>query len=162
VRTIPFAYFEEINPMKITSFIAAAAFLAVTAGCSTTQGSSAVSTTSAPAALGPYSQAIRSGNMLFLSGQIPLDPATGQISGSTIDEQTKRVMDNLAAVLAANDMTMANVVSTTVFMRDLNEFAAMNKVYGTYFTSNPPARATVQAARLPKDVTVEISAIATK
>lgn len=148
--------------MKITSFIAVAAFLAVTAGCSTTQGSSAVSTTSAPAALGPYSQAIRSGNMLFLSGQIPLDPATGQISGSTVDEQTKRVMDNLAAVLAANDMTMANVVSTTVYMRDLNEFAAMNKVYGTYFTSNPPARATVQAARLPKDVTVEISAIATK
>lgn len=148
--------------MKITSFIAAAAFLAVTAGCSTTQGSSAVSTTSAPAALGPYSQAIRSGNMLFLSGQIPLDPATGQISGSTVDEQTKRVMDNLAAVLAANDMTMANVVSTTVYVRDLNDFAAMNKVYGTYFTSNPPARATVQAARLPKDVTVEISAIATK
>lgn len=148
--------------MKITSFITVAAFLAVTAGCSTTQGSSAISTTSAPAALGPYSQAIRSGNMLFLSGQIPLDPATGQISGSTVDEQTKRVMDNLAAVLAANDMTMANVVSTTVYMRDLNEFAAMNKVYGTYFTSNPPARATVQAARLPKDVTVEISAIATK
>lgn len=148
--------------MKITSFIAAAAFLAVTAGCSTTQGSSAVSTTSAPAALGPYSQAIRSGNMLFLSGQIPLDPATGQISGSTVDEQTKRVMDNLVAVLAANDMTMANVVSTTVYVRDLNDFAAMNKVYGTYFTSNPPARATVQAARLPKDVTVEISAIATK
>lgn len=148
--------------MKITSFIAAAAFLAVTAGCSTTQGSSAVSTTSAPAALGPYSQAIRSGNMLFLSGQIPLDPATGQISGSTVDEQTKRVMDNLAAVLAANDMTMANVVSTTVYVRDLNDFAAMNKVYGTYFTSNPPARATVQAARLPKDVSVEISAIATK
>ncbi|TXT28313.1 MAG: TdcF protein [Rhodocyclaceae bacterium] len=148
--------------MKITSFIAAAAFLAVTAGCSTTQGSSAVSTTSAPAALGPYSQAIRSGNMLFLSGQIPLDPATGQISGSTVDEQTKRVMDNLAAVLAANDMTMANIVSTTVYVRDLNDFAAMNKVYGTYFTSNPPARATVQAARLPKDVTVEISAIATK
>lgn len=148
--------------MKITSFITVAAFLAVTAGCSTTQGSSAISTTSAPAALGPYSQAIRSGNMLFLSGQIPLDPATGQISGSTVDEQTRRVMDNLAAVLAANDMTMANVVSTTVYMRDLNEFAAMNKVYGTYFTSNPPARATVQAARLPKDVTVEISAIATK
>lgn len=148
--------------MKITSFIAAAAFLAVTAGCSTTQGSSAVSTTSAPAALGPYSQAIRSGNMLFLSGQIPLDPATGQISGSTVDEQTKRVMDNLAAVLAANDMTMANVVSTAVYVRDLNDFAAMNKVYGTYFTSNPPARATVQAARLPKDVSVEISAIATK
>ena len=100
--------------------------------------------------------------MLFLSGQIPLDPATGQVSGTTIDEQTKRVMDNLSAVLAGNGMTMSNVVSTTVYLRDLNDFAAMNKVYGTYFGTNPPARATVQVARLPKDVAIEISAIATK
>jgi len=92
----------------------------------------------------------------------PLDPSTGQIVGTTIDEQTKRVMDNLAAVLAANGMSMANVVSTTVYLRDLNDFSAMNKVYGTYFGANPPARATVQVARLPKDVAIEISAIATK
>lgn len=91
-----------------------------------------------------------------------LNPVTGQVSGSTVDEQTKRVLDNLSAVLAANGMTMANVVSTTVYMRDLNDFTAMNKVYGSYFSTNPPARATVQVGRLPKDVMVEISAIATK
>lgn len=148
--------------MKMFSYIAVAALLSMAAGCSTAQGPSAVSTTNAPAAIGPYSQAIRSGNMLFLSGQIPLDPATGQVSGSTVDEQAKRVLDNLKAVLVANDMTMANVVSTTVYMRDLDDFTAMNKVYGSYFSSNPPARATVQVARLPRDVMVEISAIATK
>ena len=136
-----------------------AAFLSA---CSTTQGTSVVATSGAPAAIGPYSQGVVSGNMLFLSGQIPLDPATGQVSGTTIDEQTKRVMDNLSAVLAGNGMTMSNVVSTTVYLRDLNDFAAMNKVYGTYFGTNPPARATVQVARLPKDVAIEISAIATK
>lgn len=148
--------------MKTSSFIMAAALLSMTTGCSTMKDTSAVSTTNAPAAIGPYSQAIRSGNMLFLSGQIPLNPVTGQVSGSTVDEQTKRVLDNLSAVLAANDMTMANVVSTTVYMRDLNDFTVMNKVYGTYFSTNPPARATVQVGRLPKDVMVEISAIATK
>lgn len=148
--------------MKTSSFIMAAAMLSMTASCSTIKDTPAVSTTNAPAAIGPYSQAIRSGNMLFLSGQIPLNPVTGQVSGSTVDEQTKRVLDNLSAVLAANDMTMANVVSTTVYMRDLNDFTAMNKVYGTYFSTNPPARATVQVGRLPKDVMVEISAIATK
>lgn len=148
--------------MKTLSFTLIAALLSITAGCSIMKDTSAISTTNAPAAIGPYSQAIRSGNTLFLSGQIPLSPVTGQISGSTIDEQTKRVLDNLSAVLAANGMTMANVVSTTVYMLDLNDFAAMNTVYGSYFTSNPPARATVQVARLPKDVLVEISAIATK
>ncbi|UVL86134.1 RidA family protein [Pseudomonas sp. B21-028] len=148
--------------MKIPGFIVAATLLSMTAGCSMMKETSAISTTNAPTAIGPYSQAIRAGDMLFLSGQIPLDPATGQISGSTVDEQTKRVLDNLSAVLAANDMTMANVVSTTVYMRDLNDFTAMNKVYGTYFTSNPPARATIQVARLPRDVMVEISAIAKK
>ena len=149
--------------MKQTRFLLLVSLLATAfTACATPPGNSAVATNGAPAALGPYSQGIASGNMLFLSGQIPLDPSTGQVVGTTIDEQTKRVMDNLAAVLAANGMSMANVVSTTVYLRDLNDFAAMNKVYGTYFGANPPARATVQVARLPKDVAVEISAIAIK
>ncbi len=147
---------------KISTLILATALGAFLSACSTTQGPSAVSTTGAPAALGPYSQGVATGNMLFLSGQIPLDPVTGQVVGTTIDEQTKRVLDSLTAVLAANGMTMANVVSTTVYLRDLNDFAAMNKVYGTYFSTTPPARATVQVARLPKDVAVEISAVAAK
>ena len=147
--------------MNVRSLPMIVAFAAILSACTTTH-SSAVSTTGAPAALGPYSQGISSGNLLFLSGQIPIDPATGQVVGANIDEQTKRVMDNLSAVLAANGMTMANIVSTTVYLRDLNDFTAMNKLYGTYFSTNPPARATVQVARLPKDVAVEISAIAAK
>lgn len=121
-----------------------------------------VSTPSAPAAIGPYSQAIMSGNTLYLAGQIAIDPATNQVKSGTIEEETKLVLDNLKAVLEAAGMTMANVVSTTVFMADLNEFPRMNAVYATYFPSNPPARATVQVARLPRDVKVEIAAIAVK
>lgn len=162
--TIPsFVSHWNVSTMKLTRSLLLVSLLATAfTACATPPGNSAVATNGAPAALGPYSQGIASGNMLFLSGQIPLDPSTGQVVGTTIDEQTKRVMDNLAAVLAANGMSMANVVSTTVYLRDLNDFAAMNKVYGTYFGTNPPARATVQVARLPKDVAVEISAIATK
>ena len=122
-----------------------------------------VSTPNAPEAIGPYSQAIRAGNTLFLAGQIPIDPKTKELKkDATIEEQTKLVLDNLKAVLEADGMTMANVVSTTVYMKDLNEFAKMNAVYGTYFTSAPPARATVEVARLPRDVKVEIGAIAVK
>ncbi len=123
---------------------------------------SAISTPDAPAAIGPYSQAIKAGNTLYLSGQIALDPKSGQMSGTTIEDQTKRVLDNLAAVLAANGMTPANVVSTTVYLRDLNDFAAMNKIYGTVFTGTAPARATIQAAKIPRDALVEISAIAVR
>ena len=122
----------------------------------------AVATANAPAAIGPYSQAIKAGNTLYLSGQIALDPRTGQVAGTTIEEQTRQVLLNLRAVLEADGMTMANVVSTTVYLRDLNDFGAMNGVYGTFFTGTPPARATIQAARLPRDVAVEISAIAVK
>ncbi|WP_144184604.1 RidA family protein [Elioraea rosea] len=121
-----------------------------------------VSTPNAPAAIGPYSQAIRAGNTLYLAGQIAIDPATNQVKSGTIEEETKLVLDNLKAVLEAAGMTMANVVSTTVFMADLNEFPRMNAVYATYFPSNPPARATVQVARLPRDVKVEIAAVAVK
>jgi 2-iminobutanoate/2-iminopropanoate deaminase len=121
-----------------------------------------IATDKAPKAIGPYSQAIRVGHTLYLAGQIPIDPATNQVVVGTIEEETTLVLNNLKAVLEANGMTMANVVSTSVFMKDLNEFPKMNAVYGTYFKTAPPARATVQVARLPRDVKVEISAIAVK
>jgi len=119
-----------------------------------------ISTTSAPAAIGPYSQAIVSNGLAFLSGQIPLDPATGQLIEGGIEEQTVRVLDNLQAVLEAAGSSLAGVVKTTVYLKDMGEFAAMNAVYASYFTENPPARATVEAARLPKDVRLEIDCIA--
>ena len=122
-----------------------------------------VATSDAPEAIGPYSQAIRAGNTLYLSGQIPIDPKTKQLMATAdIEAQTKLVLDNLKAVLKADGMDMSNIVSTTVFMKDLNNFGKMNAVYASYFPSNPPARATVEVARLPRDVQVEISAIAVK
>jgi len=136
--------------------LAAAALLAATPAAA----QRVISTPNAPAAIGPYSQAIQAGAMLFLAGQIPIDPATNQVKSGTIEEETKLVLDNLKAVVEAAGMTMANIVSTTVFMADLNEFPRMNAVYATYFPANPPARATVQVARLPRDVKVEIAAIA--
>lgn len=120
----------------------------------------AVSSSSAPKAIGPYSQAIQAGSLLFLSGQIPLDPETGQIVDGDIAAQTHRVFKNLQAVLEAAGATLDHVVRTTVYVADMNDFAAINDVYGTYFSSPAPARATIQAARLPKDARVEIDAIA--
>ena len=120
----------------------------------------AVSSDQAPAAIGPYSQAIQSGGFLFLSGQIPLDPATGQLVGGDVAAQTRQVLDNLRAVLAAAGGSLDHVVRTTVYLADLGDFAAMNEVYAGYFTSPAPARATVQVARLPRDARVEIDAIA--
>jgi len=122
-----------------------------------------VASPDAPEAIGPYSQAIRAGNVLYLSGQIPIDPKTKKLMNeASIEDQTRLVLDNLKAVLAADGLTLANVVSTTVYMKDLNDFGKMNEVYGSYFTSSPPARATVQVARLPRDVAVEIGAIAVR
>lgn len=121
-----------------------------------------IATDNAPKAIGPYSQAVRVGPMVFLAGQIPIDPKTNQLLVGTIEEETTLVLNNLKAVLEASGMSMADVVSTTVFMKDLNDFPKMNTVYGTYFQNNPPARATVQVARLPRDVKVEIAAIAVK
>lgn len=121
-----------------------------------------VSTPNAPAAIGPYSQAIMAGNTLYLAGQIAIDPATNQVRSGTIEEETRLVLDNLKAVVEAAGMTMANIVSTTVFLSDLNEFPRMNAVYATYFPASPPARATVQVARLPRDVKIEIAAIAVR
>jgi 2-iminobutanoate/2-iminopropanoate deaminase len=121
----------------------------------------AVSSPDAPKAIGPYSQAVRAGQLLFVSGQVPLDPATGQIVAGDIETQTRRVFDNLAAVLKAGGRSFADVVRTTVFLADMNDFAAVNDIYGTYFSAPYPARATVQVARLPKDARIEIDVIAT-
>jgi 2-iminobutanoate/2-iminopropanoate deaminase len=120
----------------------------------------AISSPDAPKAIGPYSQAVRAGQLLFLSGQVPLDPATGQIVAGDIETQTRRVFDNLAAVLEAGGRSFADVVRTTVYLADMNDFTAVNDVYGTYFSAPYPARATVQVARLPKDARIEIDLIA--
>jgi 2-iminobutanoate/2-iminopropanoate deaminase len=119
-----------------------------------------VTTTGAPGAIGPYSQAIRAGDFVFLSGQIPLDPETGKIAGDGIVDQTHQVLKNLGAVLTAAGASYSKVVKTTVYLADMSEFTAMNQVYADYFGAPAPARATVQAARLPRDVRVEIDAIA--
>ena len=120
----------------------------------------AVVTKDAPGAIGPYSQAIRVGEMLFASGQIPIDPATGAIVEGGIAEQTARACENLKAVLAAAGVGFAQVAKTTVFLKDMKDFAAMNEVYARHFKSEAPARSTVEVARLPKDVMVEIDVIA--
>ncbi len=119
-----------------------------------------VSTTEAPAAVGPYSQAVRIGPMLFTAGQIPLDPKSGQLVSDKIAEQTRRVLDNLTAVLQAEGMSFTNIVKTTVFMTNLGDFQTMNEVYASYFKDAPPARSTVQVAALPKGAQVEIEVIA--
>ena len=127
------------------------------------QTKTAISTTAAPAAIGPYSQAVRVGDMLFTSGQIPIDPATGNFVPGGIREQTTQVLENLKAVLAHAGLDMVHVVKTTVFMKDLKDFATMNEVYATYLAPHgvvPPARSTVQVAALPKDALVEIELIA--
>jgi 2-iminobutanoate/2-iminopropanoate deaminase len=120
----------------------------------------ALATDRAPQAIGPYSQAIRAGDFLFVSGQIPLDPATGALVAGDVAVQTQRVVDNLAAILAAAGASFADVVKTTVYLLDMNDFAAMNAVYGAAVPTPPPARSTVQVSRLPRDVRVEIDVIA--
>jgi len=114
----------------------------------------------APKAIGPYSQAVRVNGMLFMSGQIPLDPSTMQLVEGTIQMQTERVLENLKAVLAAAGLSLEHVVKTSVFLKNLSEFPQMNEVYARYFPTNPPARSTVEVAKLPRDVQVEIDAIA--
>ncbi len=119
-----------------------------------------ISTENAPGAIGPYSQAIKAGGLVFCSGQIPIDPATGNFVSDNVSEQTDQVLKNLSAVLEAAGSSLDGVVKTTVFLADMNDFGEMNEVYGRYFDSNKPARATVQAARLPRDARVEIECIA--
>jgi 2-iminobutanoate/2-iminopropanoate deaminase len=118
-----------------------------------------VSTEKAPAAIGPYSQAVKAGGFLFASGQIPLNPATGEVVEGGIVEQTRRALDNITALLASQGLTLEKVVKTTVFLKDLNDFQEMNAIYAEYFTANYPARSTVQVAKLPKDVKIEIEVI---
>jgi len=120
----------------------------------------AVTTDAAPAAIGPYSQAIRAGNLLFLSGQIPIDPKTGSLVEGGIDAQTRQVFHNIGAILTAAGATFDHVVTASVFLADMNDFAKMNAIYAEHFSSPAPARATVQVARLPKDCLVEIQVTA--
>ena len=119
-----------------------------------------VSTDKAPGAIGPYSQAVKAGGMVFCSGQIPIDPATGEFVSHDIAEQTEQVLKNLGEVLAAAGVGFENVVKTTIFLASMDDFGVVNEVYGRYFSDNKPARATVQAARLPRDAKVEIDCIA--
>ena len=121
---------------------------------------SAVSTESAPTALGPYSQAIRAGQFLFVSGQVPIDPATGELEQGDIADQTKRVLRNIGEILAAGGVSFQHVVRSTVYLADLADFAAMNDVYATFFTPPQPARSTIQAARLPRNARIEVDVIA--
>jgi 2-iminobutanoate/2-iminopropanoate deaminase len=119
-----------------------------------------IQTEHAPQAIGPYSQAVKANGLVFASGQIPIDPQTGEFVAGGIQEQTEQVFKNLSAVLKAAGSSLDRIVKTTVFLADMGEFGAMNEVYGRFFPDNPPARATVEAARLPRDARVEIEAIA--
>jgi len=119
-----------------------------------------ISTSEAPGAIGPYSQAVRSGSFLFCTGQIPLDPKSGQIVPGDIAAQTRRAMDNIAALLKAASLSFDNVVKTTIFLTNLGDFQTVNEIYGSYFTQDPPARSTIQVAALPKGANVEIEVIA--
>ncbi len=119
-----------------------------------------IATDQAPAAVGPYSQAVIAGNLVFCAGQIPLDPATGNVVPGGIEEQTRRVCENIKGVLAAAGTSLEKVVKASVFLKDMNDFAGMNKVYAGYFTKNFPARSTLQVARIPKDCLVEIEVVA--
>lgn len=121
---------------------------------------SGISTASAPAALGPYTQAIRAGQFLFVSGQVPIDPATGQLVGGSIADQTRRALENIGAILQAGGASFQQVVRSTVYLADLGDFSAMNDVYATFFTAPQPARSTIQAARLPRDARIEVDVIA--
>ncbi|HET7108234.1 MAG TPA: RidA family protein [Candidatus Acidoferrum sp.] len=113
-----------------------------------------------PKPIGPYSQAVKANGFVFVSGQVALDPQTGEFSGTDVSQQTARVMENLKAILEASGVSFGHVVKTTVYLKDMNDFAAMNEVYARYFSAAPPARSTVQAARLPKDALVEIDVVA--
>lgn len=121
-----------------------------------------VLTARGPKPIGPYSQAVRSNGFVFVSGQVALDPKTGEFVGTDVRQQTERVMENLKGILEASGVSLNHVVKTTVFLQDMNDFAAMNEVYGRYFSAAPPARSTVQVGRLPKDALVEIDVIASR
>jgi len=151
------AFVQEGETMKRVLFTAVIFLLAVNGRA---QQKQAVNTPNAPKAIGPYSQAIKGSGLVFTAGQIPLDPGTGQIVGNDSATQTDRVLKNLQAVLQASGTSLENVVKTTVYLKNISDFPAVNEVYGRYFKGNPPARSTVQVTNLPKDALVEIEAIA--
>jgi 2-iminobutanoate/2-iminopropanoate deaminase len=152
---------RRVEPCHIPAFSVAPRFI-VSARIAVTIGhmNNSIFTGEAPAAIGPYSQAVRSGNFLFCSGQIPLDPTSGQIVSGDIAIQTRRVMDNIAAILRAGGVTFDNVVKTTIFLTNLGDFQIVNETYGSYFKQDPPARSTVQVSALPRGANVEIEVIA--
>jgi reactive intermediate/imine deaminase len=152
----------EKNMFNVIRAAAAAAVVAVLAGCATGPAKVIHSTIEVYPAIGPYSQIVQTGNMYFLAGVIPLNKAGNAVQGATIEEQTRLVLDYIGAKLKSQGMTFENVVMSNVYMKNLNDFAAMNKVYAEYFKSAPPARATIEAARLPRDVLIEIAVIAAK
>lgn len=117
-------------------------------------------TNKAPKAIGPYSQAIKVGNFIFISGQIPIDPNTGEVIDGDIKEQTRRVLENIKGILESVSCSLNNIVKTTVFLKNLDDFSSMNEVYATYFSENPPARSTIEVSKLPRGVSIEIEAIA--
>lgn len=121
-----------------------------------------LNTANAPAAIGPYAQGVQAGNMVFVSGQLPIVPSTGELCNGSVGEMTCQSMQNIAAILAQADMALTDIVKTTIFLKDLADFAEVNAAYATFFPANPPARACVQVAKLPKDARVEIEAIAVK
>ena len=123
-------------------------------------GKKVIQTEKAPKAIGPYSQAIQAGNFLFLSGQIPLDPETGELVKGDIRQQTKQVLENIKGVMESQKLGMENVVKVTIFLKDIGNFNQVNEIYATYFPSSPPARSTVEVAKLPRDADIEIEAIA--
>jgi 2-iminobutanoate/2-iminopropanoate deaminase len=121
-----------------------------------------INTPNAPKAIGPYSQAVRYGELLFVSGMLGMDPKTGEFAGSDIETQAMRVLENLKGVIEASGMSLQNVLKSTVFLKDMNDFAKFNEIYGRYFKEAPPARETVQVAKLPRDAAIEISVICGK
>jgi 2-iminobutanoate/2-iminopropanoate deaminase len=137
-------------------------WLLIALGAMEARAHEAISSAGAPQARGPYSQAVLAGDTLYLAGQIAIDPASGTYTPATIEAETRRTLNNLRAVLKAADMTLENVVSTTVYLADLRDFGAMNAVYAEFFGATPPARATIEAARIPGDAKVEIAAIAVR
>jgi 2-iminobutanoate/2-iminopropanoate deaminase len=143
-----------------SGLLGAAAALLI--GCAPVQTKQVISTDNAPPAGGPYSQAIKTGGLTFVAGQVPFNPKTKVLNTGNIEEQTAQVLDNIKAILEASGLSMANVVSTTVFMKNIDDFSRMNTTYAKYFGDAPPARATIEASRLPRDVLIEISAIAAK
>jgi 2-iminobutanoate/2-iminopropanoate deaminase len=149
-------------PLKSARLLPALGLAALLVGCAAPGGKTIHSTADVYPAIGPYSQMVQTGNTYYLAGVIPLNKAGNAIQGTTIEEQTKLVLEYIGVVLQAQGMTHANVVMSTVFMKDLNEFAAMNRVYAEFFKTAPPSRATVEVARLPRDAKIEIAVVATK